>query len=86
MSKCQNCTYWAPDKTAAFEKQFGLAVCDRALFLEDNIFLREDGNKYVLSEKANKVGIFAIDGSGYRAAVLTKPTFGCHEFKAKEND
>ena len=82
MGNCRNCVFWKkPEEDGEFNyAAMELGQCVVALALWDCTEYGDEEKLVIKKGNENKKA-FVLDGSGYRANLLTRPNFGCVEYK-----
>ena len=78
--RCANCKHWKKDDIRAT----GLAICNGVHHQENAFGWDKDYEKYGPKEGHENDLAFAIDGSGYFAAIVTKADFFCAHYKGHD--
>lgn len=89
--RCKNCRHWEKivpyDRDPEFQMRservaarHGLGVCHK---LPDGarLLVKEDAE---IDSVLNETPAYTMDGSGYRAELITGPEFGCIQFDPKD--
>lgn len=86
---CDTCKHWAPYPADEWGALRGAGTCNKVQHIQDVSDRKEDQSatwQEYLELKTEHAGLLAAveDGSGYKATLITMPTFGCvqHENKA----
>lgn len=90
-AQCGNCKYWIKRVEGEHGWGIGLGRCGNVPKFHDVTQASEDDSNIdsgteVLKPQHLGVKAVAIDGSGYRAELLTMKDFGCTSFKGYDED
>lgn len=81
MSTCKTCAHWGKDDLGRYSQAWrAIRRCEYVLPFFDCRGWTEDGEDVITNDRM----AFAQDGSDYSAELLTKPDFGCNQWKAEE--
>lgn len=88
LGNCANCKFWAKREAGQAGWKIGLGKCSNVPKFHDVTESSPNPDEYdlgteVLKPEYQDVKALAIDGSGYRAELLTMGTFGCIAFVSK---
>ena len=83
--RCDACKFWTPPDTQFKGTVWGvLGKCRSAIPIWNATQMDDDDDNKVFTAKSEAKGAFVEDGSGYHAALLCRPNFGCTDFVSKD--